>query len=69
MILTDVGFKHHWKCVGRFKKANQSKNTAELEVFCKEQWEKIPCLRIDTILDGLKKHLQHVCTEEGGFSE
>ena len=45
------------------------KNIAELEAFCKEEWEKIPNTRIERLLAGYKKHLQAVISARRGVTK
>ena len=54
-------------CVDRKRTvhARWPKNMAELDAFCKEEWEKIPNTKIERLLAGYKKHLQAVTSARG----
>ena len=47
------------------KHARRPKNISELEVFCQEEWGKIPKTRIERLLAGYRKRLQAVIVARG----
>ena len=47
-----------WDDLKRAVHARQPSNLTELEMFCKEEWSKIPSSRIQTIITGYKKRLE-----------
>lgn len=64
MDLTVPWAKH--ETLKRARYARQPKKLAELEGFCKNEWAKIPQVRIEPLLAGYKKCLQAVmCTKVG----
>ena len=58
-----------WVDLKRAVHARRPKNIAELEAFCKEEWEKIPNTRIERLLAGYKKRLQAVISARGGVTK
>jgi len=61
--------ENQWVDLKRAVHSRRPKSTAELDAFCKEEWEKIPNKRIERLSVGYKKHLQVVISARGGVTK
>lgn len=58
-----------WDDLKRAVHARKPSNLTELEMFCKEEWSKIPSSRIQTLITGYRKHLVAVIFSKGGSTK
>ena len=58
-----------WDDLKRAVHARQPSNLTELEMFCKEEWSKIPSSRNQTLIRGNRKRLEAVIFTKGGCSK
>lgn len=58
-----------WDDLKRAVHARQPSNLTELEMFCKEEWSKIPSSRIQTLIRGYRKRLEAVILAKGGSTK
>ena len=58
-----------WDDLKRVVHARQPSNLTELEMFCKEEWSKIPSSRIQTFIRGYRKCLEAVIFAKGGSTK
>ena len=49
--------------------ARKPSNLTELEMFCKEEWSKIPSTRIQTLIGSYRKRLEAVISAKGGSTK
>ncbi len=49
--------------------ARKPSNLTELEMFCKEEWSKIPSARIQTLIGSYRKRLEAVISAKGGCTK
>lgn len=58
-----------WDDLKRAVHARHPSNLTELEMFCKEEWSKIPSSRIQTLIRGYRKRLEAVIFAKGGSTK
>ena len=58
-----------WDDLKRTVHARQPSNLSELEMFCKEEWSKIPSSRIQTLIRSYRKCLETVIFAKGGLTK
>lgn len=58
-----------WGDLKRAVHARHPSNLTELEMYCKEEWSKLPQSRIQTLIRGYKKRLEAVIFAKGGSTK
>ncbi|KAI4873299.1 hypothetical protein NFI96_000469 [Prochilodus magdalenae] len=58
-----------WCHLKRAVYARKSSNLNELEMFCKEEWSKIPSATIQTLIRSFRKRLEAVISAKGGSTK
>ena len=58
-----------WRDLKHAVHARRPNNISELEVFCQEEWGKIPKARIERLFADYRKHLQAVIVARGGVTK
>jgi len=58
-----------WGDLKRAVHTRHPSNLTELEMYCKEEWSKLPQSRIQTLIRGYKKRLEAVIFAKGGSSK
>ncbi|KAI4903753.1 hypothetical protein NFI96_023332 [Prochilodus magdalenae] len=60
---------HHKQSCLRAVHARKPTNLNQLEMFCKEDWSKIPSATIQTLIRSYKKHVEAVISAKGGSTK